>query len=163
ATGYAASRSGPVAAVTVRRAKDPGASDSGTDTMPSISGASRWVRPTPGVSMRMSTSRPTIASRRRAVMRACNSERSQRRTATKRTEDRLRGVLQREVEVGPSRAAHRVDEGVVELARIEVEEPRARHSLRNRLYERHDGALLSQLAGAPEVSAVRGEVLGDEH
>src|SRR3954454_2615728 len=42
----AASTSGPIAAVTVTDANDPTASASGTTTMPSISGASRCVRPT---------------------------------------------------------------------------------------------------------------------
>ena len=72
-------------------------------------------------------------------------------------------MLQREVEVRNSRRAHRVDERVIELARIEVEETGARHSLRDRLHEGHDGATSALMAARTnEVTAVRREVLGDE-
>ena len=51
--------------------------------MPSISGASRWVRPDAGRSTSTSTSRPIRRSRRAAVMASCSSVSSASRSRTR--------------------------------------------------------------------------------
>ena len=59
-----ATRSGPIAPEIVTVANAPTASDCGTSMIPSISGASRWLRATPGASTSTSTVEPISASRR---------------------------------------------------------------------------------------------------
>src|SRR5690606_11125650 len=74
-------RSNPSAPVTRTGTMLPTARSSGTTTIPSISGASRWLRATPGASTSTSRTSPTSASRRAAVMRSWSSVSSARRSA----------------------------------------------------------------------------------
>ena len=83
--------SAPVMRTGVERARPRGAS--GTTTMPSISGASRWLRATPGASTSTSTSVPTRSSRRAAVMASWRSRSSASRSSTS-------GARHHAVEVG---------------------------------------------------------------
>ena len=85
--------SGPSAPVMRTVWNVPTASSSGTTTMPSISGASRWLRATPGASTSTSTSVPTRSSRRAAVMASWRSRSSASRSST-------RAAGHRPVEVG---------------------------------------------------------------
>ena len=66
-----------------RRATRRPAAPAGTRMTPSISGASRWLRATPGSSTSTRTRRPTSWRRRRAVMPSCSSEHSARRSAAR--------------------------------------------------------------------------------
>ena len=72
-------------------------------------------------------------------------------------EQALGDVLQRQVEVRDIGRADGVDQAIVELGRIQVEEPHPRRPLGYRLHERDDRA------GRPDVAAVGRQVLGDEH
>jgi len=76
------------------------------------------------------------------------------------TQVRLRHVLQREVEVRHTSRENRVDELVAEVARIEIQQPRARHLCRHGVHEIDDGAR-PEFVGS--IFAVAREILGDEH
>ena len=74
-------------------------------------------------------------------------------------QQRLRDVLEREVEVRDARTDDRVDQLVGEVGRVEVEQPHPVDHVGDLLHERHDRPC-TELGRA--VLAVAGEVLGDE-
>src|SRR5487761_1930979 len=82
-----ASRSVPWLATTVHSTISPTANDGATITMPSISGHSRTLRPTPGASIRSRWRVPTSASRGRAVIESWSSltSRSRSRASSRAT------------------------------------------------------------------------------
>ena len=77
--------------------------------------------------------------------------------ATHTAQQRRRHVLQGEVEIGNARGADRVDQLVVELGRIEVQQPHPVDTGRDGFDQRHDRFFADTL-----IAPVRGEVLRDE-
>ena len=67
-------------------------------------------------------------------------------------------MLERQVEVGNARGADGVDQGVVEVRRVQVQQAGACGACRHGLDQRHDATLAAAL-----VAAVGGEVLGHQH
>ncbi len=80
---------------------------------------------------------------------------------------RARDVLQREVEVRHARGDDGLDQLIGQPRGIEIEQPGALHAGRHGAGERGDGRRAVGNAGAPArsgpVTAVGGEILGDEH